>query len=40
MFGPPILRLRLLHSGHVGDYVAWFTVGLAAVGGAFALASR
>ena len=31
---------RSLHSGHVGDYVTWLTVGLAALGGAFALALR
>jgi multicomponent Na+:H+ antiporter subunit D len=38
--GPPIKRLRLLHSGHVGDYAAWFVLGLAALGGLFALATR
>jgi multicomponent Na+:H+ antiporter subunit D len=31
-------RLRALHSGHPGDYVAWITVGAAAVGVLFALA--
>jgi multicomponent Na+:H+ antiporter subunit D len=31
-------RLRRLHSGQVGDYVAWLTVGVAAFGGALALA--
>jgi hypothetical protein len=25
--------LRELHSGHVGDYVAWLTVGVASFGG-------
>jgi multicomponent Na+:H+ antiporter subunit D len=39
-FGPGIRRLRLLHSGHVGDYAAWFVVGLFAVLGLFALALR
>jgi multicomponent Na+:H+ antiporter subunit D len=32
--------LRDLHSGHVGDYVTWLTVALAALGGAFALTLR
>ena len=32
-----ILRpLRILHSGHMGDYVAWLTAGVAVVGGLFA----
>jgi multicomponent Na+:H+ antiporter subunit D len=30
--------LRDLHSGHVGDYVAWLVAGVAALGGAFAIA--
>jgi multicomponent Na+:H+ antiporter subunit D len=29
--------LRALHSGHVGDYVAWLTFGTAVIGGVFAL---
>ena len=29
----PLEALRTAHSGHVGDYVAWFTAGLAVVGG-------
>jgi hypothetical protein len=33
-----LFRLRRLHSGQVGDYVAWLTVGVAAFGGALALA--
>jgi multicomponent Na+:H+ antiporter subunit D len=33
----PLALLRRLHSGHVGDYVAWLTVGLAVLGGACAL---
>src|SRR5204863_14750 len=32
--------LRRLHSGHVGDYVAWLTAGLAALGAVFALSLR
>ena len=39
-FGPGIRRLRSLHSGHVGDYAAWFALGLFAVLGLFALALR
>jgi multicomponent Na+:H+ antiporter subunit D len=32
-----ILRpLRILHSGHMGDYVAWLTAGVAVIGGLFA----
>ncbi len=31
-------RLRALHSGQPGDYVAWLTAGVAVFGGAFALA--
>jgi multicomponent Na+:H+ antiporter subunit D len=34
---PPVLLLRELHSGVVGDYVTWVAVGTAVVGGAFAL---
>jgi hypothetical protein len=26
--------LRHLHSGHIGDYIAWWTAGAAALGGA------
>jgi hypothetical protein len=29
--------LRTLHSGRIGDYVAWATVGAAAVAAVFAL---
>jgi multicomponent Na+:H+ antiporter subunit D len=32
--------VRALHSGHVGDYVTFLVVGVAAFGGAFALALR
>jgi multicomponent Na+:H+ antiporter subunit D len=35
--GPPLAALRLAHSGIVGDYVAWITVGTAVVGGVWAL---
>lgn len=31
-----IRPLRIMHSGHVGDYVAWLTLGVALVGGVFA----
>ncbi|MGH2778103.1 MAG: hypothetical protein ACRDJB_05585, partial [Actinomycetota bacterium] len=34
---PGIDGLRRLHSGHVGDYVAWWTFGVALVGGLLAL---
>ena len=34
---PPLRRLRVLHSGHLGDYAAWFTLGLVTVAGLFAL---
>jgi multicomponent Na+:H+ antiporter subunit D len=29
-FAPPLHVLRRLHSGHIGDYVAWLFLGLAA----------
>jgi multicomponent Na+:H+ antiporter subunit D len=35
--GPPLAVLRVAHSGVVGDYVAWITVGTAFVGGIWAL---
>ena len=34
---PALEGLRALHSGHVGDYVAWLTFGTAALGGLFAI---
>lgn len=34
----PTQGLQSLHSGHPGDYVAWLTLGVALLGGAFALA--
>jgi multicomponent Na+:H+ antiporter subunit D len=36
----PVLALRAAHTGHVGDYVMWFTVGLAALGGLLIRALR
>jgi multicomponent Na+:H+ antiporter subunit D len=33
-----VVPLRALHSGHIGDYVAWLVVGVAALGGSFAIA--
>jgi multicomponent Na+:H+ antiporter subunit D len=35
--GIAVLRLRRLHSGQIGDYVAWAILGFAALGGALAL---
>jgi hypothetical protein len=32
-----VFRLRRLHSGQIGDYVAWAILGFAALGGALAL---
>lgn len=32
--------LRELHSGHVGDQIAWLTVGVALFAGAFSILSR
>jgi multicomponent Na+:H+ antiporter subunit D len=32
--------LRAVHSGHVGDYVAWLVLGTAVIGGLFALTIR
>ena len=29
-----LTALRSLHSGHIGDYVAWWTLGTAMLGGA------
>lgn len=34
---PALRALRFVHSGEVQDYVAWATLGVAALGGAFAL---
>ena len=38
--GVSVAVLHRLHSGHVGDYVAWLTAGLGALGAVFALALR
>jgi multicomponent Na+:H+ antiporter subunit D len=32
--------LRSLHSGHIGDYIAWLTVGVAVFGGILAAVTR
>lgn len=34
--GPPLAALRALHSGQVGDYLAWLTVGVALLAALFA----
>ena len=36
----PVRALKSAHSGVVGDYVAWLTVGAATLGGLFALTLR
>ena len=38
--GPPVRVLKAAHSGVVGEYVTWLTVGAAALGGLFALTLR
>jgi multicomponent Na+:H+ antiporter subunit D len=40
MVAVPAVRLKELHSGVVGDYVAWLTFGAAALGGLLALTVR
>jgi multicomponent Na+:H+ antiporter subunit D len=40
VLGPPLAALRVAHSGVVGDYVAWITVGTAVVGGVWAVLLR
>jgi multicomponent Na+:H+ antiporter subunit D len=40
VIGPPAEMLKALHSGVVGDYVAWLTFGVAALGGLLALTVR
>jgi multicomponent Na+:H+ antiporter subunit D len=37
---PAIGGLRLVHSGHANDYVAWLVLGTAVLGGLFALTLR
>jgi multicomponent Na+:H+ antiporter subunit D len=36
----PVASLKALHSGVVGDYVAWLTAGVALLGGLFAVVVR
>ncbi|HEY0416029.1 MAG TPA: proton-conducting transporter membrane subunit [Gaiellaceae bacterium] len=38
--GAAFAPLRAVHSGHVGDYVAWVTFGTAVIGGLFAITIR
>jgi multicomponent Na+:H+ antiporter subunit D len=38
--GPPLEGLRAVHSGVIGDYVMWLTVGTAVIGGVWALTLR
>jgi multicomponent Na+:H+ antiporter subunit D len=38
--GPPVQVAKQVHSGVIGDYVMWITVGTAVVGGAWALLLR
>ena len=38
--GPPIDVLKGVHSGVIGDYVMWITVGTALLGGVWALTLR
>jgi multicomponent Na+:H+ antiporter subunit D len=33
-----VVPMRALHSGHIGDYVAWLVAGVALLGGSFAIA--
>jgi multicomponent Na+:H+ antiporter subunit D len=40
LLDPPVTALKALHSGVVGDYVAWLTFGVAALGGLVALLGR
>ena len=40
VLGRPAETLKALHSGVVGDYVAWLTFGVAALGGLVALVAR
>ena len=37
---PPLRALRAVHTGHVGDYVAWLVAGVALLGGLLAVAAR
>lgn len=38
--GRPVAIVRHLHSGHIGDYIAWWTAGVSAVGGLCLVALR
>jgi len=38
--GRVVAPLKAVHSGHVGDYVAWLTAGVAVLGGLFAVTIR
>ncbi len=38
--GPPVRALRAAHSGIVGDYLLWLTIGTAVVGGVWAISLR
>ncbi len=40
MLGPPIGLLKTAHSGVIGDYVTWVTVGTALIGGIWAVTLR
>jgi len=40
VFHPVVRTLEQLHSGHVGDYVAWLTAGVTAFGAVLAAALR
>jgi multicomponent Na+:H+ antiporter subunit D len=40
VFGASVEALRAAHSGHIGDYIAWLTAGLAVFGVAFSVALR
>jgi hypothetical protein len=40
VLGPPIRLLKTAHSGVIGDYVAWLTVGTALIGGIWAVTLR
>ncbi|MBV9310731.1 MAG: NADH dehydrogenase, partial [Solirubrobacterales bacterium] len=38
--GSVVERVRLLHNGHIGDYIAWWTTGAGALGGICLIALR
>ena len=38
--GPPVRALKAAHSGVIGDYVMWLTVGTAVIGGVWAITLR